>query len=242
MKTARHITDSPRITEVSEFASLFGAVWTWWIFESQVTAGCNIFSLCPVLLHILIFAVLSGNCSHSVFCSENSRAEETYAVLSRKEIVGVVLKAGKENKSSRRGISSPTRNSSPRSTKSYVPFWVMIWSSFEIKHRFYTTAHHCTIASPVSLHRSGFCSSVSSGALSHLNLSSPVQLWMFCGWMKKLSMSMPFSTSFWSLLCDMLLRSFFWTRTALFILCSQQHILLPITALSSAEKQQLESQ
>lgn len=58
----------------------------------------------------------------------------------------------------------------------------MICSSLEIKHKFCTAAHHCAISSPDSPHGSSFQSSVSSGDLSHLNLSSLhfVHEWKSC--------------------------------------------------------------
>jgi len=67
----------------------------------------------------------------------------------------------------------------------YVIFLVTICSSLEIiKHKFYATAHHCTISSPASLHTRSFQSPVSSRALSHWDLPSLLQLWTCCAGVK----------------------------------------------------------
>lgn len=71
-------------------------IWAATLYSGEPSNCWDIFSLCSALLHVLIFAVLSGNCFHSVFCSDNSRAEETYAVLTGKRLLELFLKLGKK--------------------------------------------------------------------------------------------------------------------------------------------------
>lgn len=209
MGSARHINNSPRVIKCSEFPSLFGAVWTCWIFElphciqeSQMTAG--IFPLCPALLHVLVFAVLSGNCSHSVFCSDTSRAEQTYAVLTGKGLLELFLKLGKKITAAEeeclplRGVCSLRART--------AMYHSGLWFHPHLKSSTGFIALPITLLSrPLSLDTGAALAALPR---SHLNLSSLVQLWMFCGLMKKLSMSTPLCTSFWSLLCVLTKTSF----------------------------------
>jgi len=50
----------------------------------------------PCTSACLIFAALSGNCFHSAFCSDNSRAEQTYAVLTGKRLLELFFNLGKD--------------------------------------------------------------------------------------------------------------------------------------------------
>lgn len=82
-------------------------IWAATLYSGEPSNCWDIFSLCPALLHALIFAVLSGNCFHSVFCSDNSRAEETYAVLTGKRLflsLGKKITAAEEEYLPLRGV------------------------------------------------------------------------------------------------------------------------------------------
>lgn len=212
MESARHINNSPRVIKRSEFPSLFGAVWTCWIFElphcireSQMAAG--IFPLCPALLHVLVFVGLSGNCSHSVFCSDTSWAEQTYVVLTGRRLLELFLKLEKK-------ITAAEEECLPLwgvfSLRAQAAMYHSgLWFHPHLKSSTGFIALPITVLSrPLSQHGSSSRSSLSGGALSHFNLSSLVQLRMCCGLTKKLSMSMPLCTSFWPLLCVLTKNSF----------------------------------
>lgn len=103
----------------SDSVCLFRAVWTQWIFglphyiqENQITTGM-IFSPCLALLHVLILAVLSGNSFHFVFCSDNWRAVETYAVLTGKRLLESLSNLEKKITAAEEEYVSPKRNLPP---------------------------------------------------------------------------------------------------------------------------------